>query len=219
MQVSAADIFIFDCDGTLFQSIELIQNSIVAAGLEVGEPISPAVARSIIGLGLKAAQRPLFPHLKGNESEFFARFHRAYRSHYEAGEAQIELYEGASDLIAALHTRGKIVAVATAKSRTGIDRSLETTGLRQYVAHSRTPEECRPKPDPQMLHQILGEAGVSADAAVMIGDTTHDLLMAQNADVKSLAVAHGAHSRAELSSMNPVMVCSDIAELRLALCP
>ncbi len=217
MQVSTADLFIFDWDGTLFQSIELIQDSIVAAGREVGEPISPAVARSIIGLGLKAAQRQLFPHLTGNETEFFSRFHRAYRNHYEAGEAQIELYAGAADLIAGLHARGKIVAVATAKSRAGIDRSLEITRLKKYVAHSRTPEECRPKPDPQMLKEILGEAGVSADAAVMIGDTTHDLLMAQNAGVKSVAVSHGAHSHAELSAMNPVRVCSDIAALRHAL--
>lgn len=217
-KISGAELFIFDWDGTLFQSIDLIQQSIIAAGNEVGEVISPAIARNIIGLGLKAAQKLLFPNLSGSESEFLARFHRAYRMHYEAGEQQILLYDGALSLIADLHARGKIIAVATAKSRAGIDRSLEATGLKAYISHSRTPEECRPKPDPQMIHEILTASGVPAHAAVMVGDTTHDLLMAKNAGVPAVAVTHGAHSVEELTGMNPHAVCTGVAELRAVLC-
>lgn len=217
-KIWAAELFIFDWDGTLFQSIDLIQNSIVAAGREVGENIPVAVARSIIGLGLKAAQKQLFPHFTGAETDLLTRFHRAYRQHYEAGEGEIRLYAGVTELIGQLHAQGKVVAVATAKSRAGIDRSLEATGLKVFVSHSRTPEECRPKPDPQMLHEILGEAQVSADRAVMIGDTTHDLLMAKNAGVAAVALTHGAHSYAELSGMSPAAVCDDIQTLRAVLC-
>lgn len=212
-------LIIFDWDGTLFQSIELIQNSIVAAGVDVGETISPELARHIIGLGLKAAQQLLFSEARGADAGFLARFHRAYRDRYEAGEAQIQLYEGVFSLISELHARGKIIAVATAKSRAGIERSLEATRLKPYVSHSRTPEECRPKPDPQMLHEILNAAGLPPEAAVMVGDTTHDLLMAQNAGVPAIAITHGAHAGAELTGMNPLAVCADIAQLRALLCP
>ena len=150
---------------------------------------------------------------------FLAKFHRAYRAHYEQGEAGVELYAGAFDLVRDLNTAGKTIAVATAKSRGGIDRCLATTGLAAYISHSRTPEECRPKPDPQMLHEILNAAGLPREAAVMVGDTTHDLLMAQNAGVPAIAITHGAHAGAELTGMNPLAVCADIAQLRALLCP
>ena len=170
-----AELIIFDWDGTLFRSIDLIQTSIVTAGRELGATIDSEVARSIIGLGLKAAQKLLFPDKSETDKRFFTAFHAAYRRSYEAGEGAIELYAGAHDLIAALHAQGRRIAVATAKSRAGINRSLEVTGLGAFVSHTRTPEECLPKPHPQMIHEILVESGFSAERAVMVGDTTHDL--------------------------------------------
>ncbi len=209
-----AELVIFDWDGTLFRSVDLIQTSIVAAGRELGADIDSNVARSIIGLGLQAAQKLLFPEKSDSDKRFFAAFHAAYRRHYEAGEAAVELYAGAYDLIAALHTQGRRVAVATAKSRAGINRSLEVTGLGAFVRHSRTPEECRPKPDPQMVLEILTESGFSADRALMVGDTTHDLQMAINAGIEAVGISHGAHSHTDLAALNVAAVCRDIAELR-----
>lgn len=214
---SDAKLVIFDWDGTLYQSIDLIESSIVAAGRDVGHDISPLVARSIIGLGLKAAQQQLFPRISGAETKFFVDFHQAYRSHYEPREKSILLYPGARALFAALSARGKIIAVATAKSRAGIDRCLESTGLKSYVSHSRTPEECRPKPDPQMIEEILRESGVDASNAVMVGDTTHDLQMGINAGIAVVGITHGAHSDAELQSLNPDAICHDIATLQRLL--
>lgn len=208
-----AELIIFDWDGTLFRSIDLIQSSIVAAGRELGADIDSEVARSIIGLGLKAAQKLLFPDKSDRDKAFFTAFHDAYRRSYEAGEAAIELYAGAYDLIAALHAQGRRVAVATAKSRAGIDRSLEVTGLAAFVRHTRTPEECLPKPNPQMLLEILAESGFAAEKALMVGDTTHDLQMAINAGVAAVGISHGAHSHEELEALNVAAVCRSIAEL------
>ena len=209
-----AELVIFDWDGTLFQSIDLIQNSIVAAGRQLGAEINAEVARSIIGLGLKAAQKLLFPDKSERDKEFFAAFHAAYRHHYETGEPAIELYAGAFELVEALHAQGRRVAVATAKSRAGINRSLAATGLAPFVGHSRTPEECLPKPNPQMILEILTESGFAPGKAVMVGDTTHDLQMAINAGVAGVGISHGAHSHEELAALNVTAVCRSIAELR-----
>lgn len=213
-RLSDHKLIIFDWDGTLFRSIDLIQNSIVVAGRAVGADIDPGLARSIIGLGLKAAQKELFPDWASRDAEFFAAFHKAYRLHFEASEADIPLYDGVLELMRDLHAQGKTLAVATAKSRSGIDRSLKATGLAAYVSHSRTPEECRPKPDPQMIVEILAEANLEAADAIMVGDTTHDLKMARNAGVESIGLSHGAHTRDSLLEENPIAVYGNISEFR-----
>lgn len=217
MRLSTAHLVVFDWDGTLFRSIDLIERSIIAAGRAVGREIQAAVARDIIGLGLKASQERLFPDEADLSPVFLAKFHRAYRAAYEAGEAQIELYTGAFELLRDLAGAGKIVAVATAKSRAGIDRCLASTGLSAFVTHSRTPEECRPKPHPDMLLEIMQAVNVPAVEALMVGDTTHDLKMAANAGVPAVGLTHGAHAETELKTASPVALFDDIAALRGAL--
>lgn len=210
-------LIIFDWDGTLFRSIELIEKSIVAAARANGAVVSETVARSIIGLGLKAAQKQLFPDWAERSADFYAAFNRSYREFYEAGEADLTLYEGAFDLVQGLHGSGKIIAVATAKSRAGIDRSLAVTGLARFVSHSRTPEECRPKPDPHMILEILEATGVTASDAVMIGDTTHDLKMAKNAGVASIGLTHGAHPRSILQTEPNLAILDNLLGLHQTL--
>lgn len=204
---------IFDWDGTLFRSIDLIENSIVAAGEATGYPIKAAVARSTIGLGLKASLDILFPNDKVDDA-FLKRFHLAYRRHYDWGEKEISLYDGAYDLIRDLYRAGAVLAVATAKSRSGIDRSLRETGLHEFVSHSRTPEECEAKPHPQMVNEILHESGLARTDAVMVGDTIHDLKMGINAQVAVVGLSHGAFTEGELLGLNPLAVCEDIQSLR-----
>lgn len=183
------------------------------AGEAMGRTITPELARHIIGLGLKASQRLLFPDLERPDPEFLSAFHAAYRKTYEDGEDEIPLYDGAFELVASLSRAGDTVAVATAKSRAGINRSLAKTGLDAFIRHSRTPEECRPKPDPQMIRELIAETGFSADRTIMVGDTTHDLQMAINAGVKAIGISHGAHSHAELAALDVSAVCRSIAEL------
>ncbi|HNE18856.1 MAG TPA: HAD-IA family hydrolase [Turneriella sp.] len=206
----------FDWDGTLYRSIDLIEASIVAAGQSVGRHISSAVARHIIGLGLKAAQSILFPGEQPDE-KFLREFHLAYRRHYEAQEKDLSLYPGAYELVRDLADQGARIAVATAKSRSGINSAMAATGLDRYVSWSRTPEECRPKPDPQMIDEIVLEARAEKARTLMVGDTTHDLAMGLNAGVHIAGLCHGAHTEPELSNLNPLVLCNDIAALRRAL--
>ncbi|MFZ5631157.1 MAG: HAD family hydrolase [Spirochaetota bacterium] len=206
----------FDWDGTLYRSIDIIEASIVAAGQSVGRLISPATARHIIGLGLKAAQSILFPGEQPDE-KFLREFHLAYRRHYEAHEKDISLYPGAYDLVRDLAERGTRIAVATAKSRSGINSAMATTGLDRFISWSRTPEECRPKPDPQMVDEIVLEAQAEKSRTLMVGDTTHDLAMGLNAGVHIAGLCHGAHAESELAKMNPIVLCDDIASLRAEL--
>jgi phosphoglycolate phosphatase len=168
----------------------------------------------VIGLGLKAAQSDLFPGRDPNDSKFYKKFHLAYRRHFDAGESQLILYTGALELFQDLRAAGRTIAVATAKSRAGIDRALVTTGLSDFVTASRTPEECRPKPDPHMIEEILVATGVSADRAVMIGDTTHDLQMGINAGVSTIGLSHGAHAPEALTKLRPIAVCADLFVLK-----
>jgi len=211
--LSKFELIVFDWDGTLYRSIDLIQNAIIYAGTKVGRPIAAEIARDIIGLGLKASQRVLFPDEKPS-AEFLQKFHLAYREHYEAGDDAIELYEGAHELVRDLALSGKTVAVATAKSRKGLDRVLAKTGLCDFVSHSRTPDECRAKPDPQMINEIIAAANIARERTLMVGDTAHDLKMAENAHVASIGLTHGAHLADRLNPCNPLTVVANIAELR-----
>lgn len=209
---------IFDWDGTLYRSIDLIESSIVAAGKAVGREITPTVARHIIGLGLKAAQSVLFPGEVPDE-DFLRKFHKAYRGHYEKHEGSLQLYPGAYELVRDLHAKGIGLAVATAKSRRGIDSALAATGLAPFISWSRTPEECRPKPDPQMVDELVLAARVEKSRTVLVGDTTHDLTMGQKAGVSVVALAHGAHAAEDLAACKPLALCAGIADLRRFLFP
>jgi len=212
--IKSKKLVIFDWDGTLFDSIATIQSSIVLAARENGAVVSDETARHIIGLGLTAAQEILFPGPK-RVPEFYKKFHLAYRDRYERAEESLMLFDGVYDLVSALKARGCTVAVATAKSRKGINRSLEKTGLADFVSYSRTPEECKPKPHPQMILEILEESGVVAADAVMVGDTTHDLEMAERAGVAAIGVTYGAHTRQALASIDAVLsdTVSDLAQI------
>ncbi len=146
-------------------------------------------------------------------------FHLAYRRYYEAREKNLSLFPGAYELVRDLSDGGARIAVATAKSRAGINHAMAATGLDRYVSWSRTPEECRPKPDPQMIDEIVLEARAEKSRTLMVGDTTHDLAMGLNAGVHIAALCHGAHTKTELAKMNPLLLCDDIRGLRSALLP
>ncbi|MCX7632492.1 MAG: HAD-IIIA family hydrolase [Turneriella sp.] len=203
----------FDWDGTLYQSVDLIEAAIVAAGESVGHPIPKATARYIIGMGLNAAQELLFPGLKPDPG-FLQKFHRAYREYYQSKEDTLELYPGAQELLRDLAASGVCIAVATAKSRAGIRRAIEATGVSLYIQHVRTAEDCLPKPDPQMVDEILKASGIERSKSLVVGDTIHDIQMGHNARVKTAALAHGAHSAERLAQQQPTFLCTDFSELR-----
>ncbi|MCE9569974.1 MAG: HAD-IA family hydrolase, partial [Rhodocyclales bacterium] len=133
--------------------------------------------------------------------------------HYMSRDHELLLFDGAEALIDELATAGHMLAVATGKTRKGLDRAFEVTGLGTRFHASRCADECHSKPHPQMLEELMDEFGVEPAATLMIGDTTHDLLMARNAGVAALGVAYGAHPRETLEAECSLYCAGNVAQL------
>ena len=191
-------VLLFDWDGTLSDSAALIVRSIQRSAVDLALPVpTDAEASYIIGLGLIDSMRHLFP---GLESDAYPRVADRYKVHWLAGHGEVALFPGVEAGLAALKARGHRLAVATGKSRKGLDAALAQTGLARYFDLSRCADEGEPKPHPGMLLHLLDAFGVEAGTALMVGDTTHDLDMASAAGVDGLAVAYGAHPEERLAT-------------------
>ena len=196
------ELIVFDWDGTLFDSAAAIARAIQAScrDLDLAVP-SDAQARHVMGLGLGEALRHAVPDLQEAD---YPRMIECYRQHFLAKDHELKLFAGVPTLIAELAARGRLLGVATGKSRSGLDRALVQTGLGAHFHATRCADECFSKPHPAMLEQLMDELGVDPAATLMVGDTTHDLQMAKNAGVAGLAVSFGAHPRAALERESPL---------------
>ena len=206
-------LYIFDWDGTLCNSLDLITNSIQAACQQIGlPPLSDAKARSVIGLGLKEAMVALYPDIRDNDIDNLI---EAYRSNYLASDQRqpSPLYPGVPELLEELISRGHTLAVATGKSRRGLDRGLTELKLHDYFPYSRCADECRSKPHPQMINEILSDSGYTQNQTYMIGDTDFDLLMGRAAGVKAVGVSYGAHPLERLRAAQPEQIIDNLSEL------
>lgn len=200
------DLLVFDWDGTLMDSAGTIVSSIQSACYDLGLPVpSDAASRHVIGLGLQEAMEMLVPERSLDD---YGRLVERYRHYYLGQDSQIPLFEGVAQAITDLHANGFMLAVATGKSRRGLDRALEHSGLGAYFHSTRCADECFSKPHPCMIEQIMNETGVVPARTVMIGDTSHDLQMAVNAGVDALGAAYGAHPKASLEALSP-LICAD----------
>ena len=205
------DLLVFDWDGTVVDSAGHITQSLQSAAADLDLPIPSDVrARHIIGLGLVDALTFLFPELPSDQYPELA---ERYRHHYLAGDHKVQLFPGAHDFILGFRDAGFTLAVATGKARRGLDRALQATKLASMFHASRCADEGMPKPHPDMLLHLIATLGVAAQRTLMIGDTTHDLLMARNAGVSAAAVAYGAHPREVLVEQNPIACFSSFSEL------
>lgn len=205
------DLIVFDWDGTLMDSTGMIAASIQAVARDLGTTVpTDEQARHIIGLGLQDALSQAMPDLP---PERYREAAERYRHHYLARDHELLLFAGAAELIAELADAGFQLAVATGKSRNGLDRALTASGLGQYFQVSRCADECHSKPHPQMLEELIAAFAVSPATTLMIGDTTHDLLMAKNAGTHSLAVAYGAHPRHLLEAEAPLFCADNVPQL------
>ena len=204
-------LLVFDWDGTLMDSTALIASCIQRAARDLGLPApDTATASHVIGLGLHDALALALPDLPPSA---YGKMAERYRFHFQAGDPYVPLFPGTVALLEDLGARGHMLAVATGKSRAGLDRALRATGTENYFAATRCADETASKPAPDMLRELMGELAVSQGATVMIGDTTHDLQMAANAGVCSVAVSHGAHSKEALTALGPLVCVNNIAEL------
>jgi len=205
------DLIVWDWDGTLADSTGMIARAIVKAAEQAGLPeLEISKARNVIGLGLSESINTLFG---GISNELAQEFAKKYRENYFAGEQEIPLFDGAKALIAELNRRGYKQAVATGKGRRGLNLALDRSGIANYFQATRTVDECFSKPHPQMLDALMDVAVTTPERTLMIGDSTYDLQMAQNARVQYLAVTFGAHTSEQLLKHDPKGIFKHFREL------
>jgi phosphoglycolate phosphatase len=196
-------LVVFDWDGTLVDSIGSIVACMRAALEEAGvTPPPEAVIRGAVGLGLTEIFQRFYPSADAATRE---RIHVAYRDHWIATwHSRHDAFPAVPAVLSSLTDAGVLLAVATAKSRRGLVRDFERTGLDRWFLATRTVDECPAKPSPVMLLELMDELGASPEETLMVGDSRWDLEMARNAGVDSVAVLGGAHPHEELLDCNPV---------------
>jgi phosphoglycolate phosphatase len=206
------DLVVFDWDGTVVDSTAMIARCIQKAASDLGLAV-PSLERAshVIGLGLQDALARAVPDLAlARIDEFSAR----YRFHYFACEPEIVLFAGVRELLVELAEGGAQLAVATGKSRRGLDRAFGATGLGMFFSASRCADETHPKPHPAMLLELTDQLDIGVERTVMIGDTTHDLEMARAAGTAAIGVTYGAHPREQLAAIEPLGLAESVEGLR-----
>ena len=165
------ELIVFDWDGTLFDSVGQIVACLLFAAEQFQQPLTAEAAKSIIGLGLPEVAQVLFP----NVPELHTDLLKCYGDHYVENSKGDQWFSGISDMLYGLKNQNIKLAVATGKSRRGLDRVLGQTNSRDLFEITRAASETKSKPDPLMLAEILDFTGVKAERAIMVGDTSYDL--------------------------------------------
>tara|TARA_R110000796_G_scaffold109051_1_gene220300 strand:- start:14035 stop:14712 length:678 start_codon:yes stop_codon:yes gene_type:complete len=208
----AYQLVIFDWDGTVMDSTGRIIACMHQAGADLCLPVlEDDAVREIIGLCLPEALRTLYPGIGDRDLE---RMRERYAVHFVAAEASpSRLYPGARETLAALRAAGLRLAVATGKSRKGLDRVWASSGLGDSFDASRCADETHSKPHPAMVTELLTELGVAPERALVVGDTSFDLQMARDAGVDRVAVSYGAHPVDRLMNFHPLAVIDALPQL------
>lgn len=211
------DLVVFDWDGTLSDSTAAIARAIQDAAADLDLPVpDDATASHVIGLGLHEALARAVPTLPPEKiPEYSAR----YRLHYLAREAELVLFPGTRELITELQAAGTLLAIATGKSQRGLQRALAAADLAGAFVATRCADQTHPKPHPAMLLEISDELMVAPARTLMIGDTTHDLQMAEAANTAAVGLTQGAHPRAALAQCRALVLLDSLAELHRWLLP
>ena len=205
------DLIVFDWDGTLMDSTSTIVKCIQASARDLGLPVPNNKAASyVIGLGLQDAMQAAIPDL---DPIHYPRMVERYRYHYLGRDHELTLFDGAREMLEELAQDGYFLAVATGKSRVGLNRAMNAAKLLSMFDATRCADETFSKPHPAMLQELTRELGQDMKRTLMIGDTTHDLQMAINAGAASVGVRYGAHGAAELTALNPLFLAGSVAEL------
>jgi phosphoglycolate phosphatase len=205
-------LLVFDWDGTLMDSIGTIVACTQATirELELGDLPAERI-RGTIGLGLRETIETLSP---GCGEQLFGEILEGYRKHWHSTYRDMPLlFPGVREMLHGLAAEGYLLAVATGKSRRGLEYALDQTGLREVFDATRTVDEAFSKPHPKMLLDVLEDLGVSPRQAVMIGDTTYDLEMARSARTHAVGVCSGGHAREELLELEPLACLDQVVDL------
>ncbi len=205
-------LLIFDWDGTISDSLGQIVDCMHSAIAELDlPPRSILEIREIIGLGMLEAVNVLYPT---NSNNIHRGLIESYHQHYRSNANRIcALYPNTEETIRHLYDEGYYLAVATGKSRRGLDRALEESGMTSFFHITCCSDETFSKPHPQMLQDIMLILDIRPEQTLMIGDSEHDMQMAINANVACAAVNYGAHDAKRLLEFKPLRVFENLQEL------
>lgn len=206
------DLIVFDWDGTLVDSIDWIVHCMKIAAQETGctVPEDQAV-KDIIGLSIQKALQTLFPEItKKTQEQFIASYSQVF---FSKQITQNDLFAGINEMLQKFKQTGYKLAVASGKSHAGLQKAMQGTGLNDYFNITRCADQTSSKPQPDMLEEIIKEMGVTKAKTVMVGDSVHDMQMAQNASICSIAVSCGANSTAQLQQFKPLLNLQQTTEL------
>lgn len=210
---------VFDCDGTLVDSLFSIIESMNAAFDQSGFPRPEEHSiRQLVGLPLDVTMETLLPHKdKADYDKLVSGYSAYWQELRHTGKLYQPLYPGVRETLEHLKTQGWLLGVATGKSRRGLDLTLEEFELTDYFVTLQTADRARGKPDPDMLHRAMAEAGTNTESTVMIGDTTYDILMSVNAGTLAIGVEWGYHAEEELMQAGAQEFVKDYPELTSVL--
>ena len=191
------ELIIFDWDGTLSDSVGLITDLMIQSFLlhNVSPPSRMEVA-DILGIKLSEAFKILLKEKDQNASELIF---NSYIELYNQSSNKVKLFDGVELGIKELHGYGYKIAIATGGGRNYLDSCLAQTSIKDFINVTKTSDDCFSKPHPQMCNEILNELIIEPEKSIVIGDSIHDLQMAKNAGISSLAVTYGAHKQDSLS--------------------
>ena len=207
-------LVIFDWDGTVMDSVTKIVNCIrsSAESLNIVPPSDEAI-KNIIGMSLEKAIDVLFPDNVAQHQALIS----GYKYQYSVDTTPTPVFANVVGVLNALKEQGIVLAVATGKGRGGLERLLDQSQLRHFFSATRTSDEAQSKPSPDMLYQLLEELGISAQDAVMIGDTQIDMTMAKAAGMDRIGVTMGVHNAQQLNKLCPVATVDNYLQLQQVL--
>lgn len=201
---------IFDLDGTLIDSTDALVDSFTHMFHVIGEP--PATRQAIVD----SVGHPLEEQLKFLTRHDTEECIRIYRAHYESTSCEkTVLLPGAREAIAAFLDTGLVLGFATSKKRAAAEMLLEHLGVLDAFTGRVGPHDVtHAKPHPEAVLKCLEALGVSADEAFFVGDMHFDVLAAQAANVRCIAVTTGYETRAQLEPLAPEAVFDTLDEVR-----
>lgn len=209
------ELIIFDWDGTIMDSAHEIVGAMQQAIQDTGLPErTPAQMRELIGLGINDVLARLFPEL--DTWRVKQRLTR-YRDRYGWPRSRVMLFEPVHTTLTRLQQQGFELAVATGKSRRGLDRAMHESDTRGYFQVTRCADESAPKPAPRLVEDVLLRRAVAPEYALMVGDTEYDMAMARAAGVDAIGVRCGVHDDRRLRRAGAIDVLDDVGQLPLWL--
>jgi phosphoglycolate phosphatase len=211
------DLIVFDWDGTLINTIDWIVHCLQDAGQQYGLTMpAPQAAKDVIGLCIDNAVAALYPDAdSATQQQIVTHYSQTY---FSKQLSQNDFFPGVYEMLIQLKQSGHQLAVATGKTRQGLDKALAATETQNVFSITRCADETASKPNPKMLHEIMDYTQTLPERTVMVGDSIHDLEMANNANIPSIGVTCGANDQASLLKYNPLFCMSKPTELLNFIC-